>query len=255
MATITLISDLGSKNHNLARFRQRLKREIGGSEFELVTADITRHDVGEAAFVLDSVLDEFEEDTVHIIDVESDMHALGPALAARVKNQWVIAANNGMLSLVRDGLDGVWMENQGWSEKGGTFTLMNTFIPLAQHLILKGSAGLKKAGEIREKAGLTAVITEDSLRGTVIFTDDFGNAVTNITREDFERAIQGRKMQIRLNRNASVNAIQESFGAVSSGELVCTWTSNGYLQVSLNHGHAARLLGLEKNKMVTISFE
>lgn len=255
MATVTLISDLGVDNHDLARFRHRLKKEVLGVDFELITASVARHDVIEAAYVLDDILLDFEQDTIHILDIESDMHEHGPALIARVQNQWVIAANNGLLSLLRHGLDAVFQDSEGYSEKGGTFTLLNTFLPLAQRLVMKGSAGLQKASEINEKAGLTPVITENAIRGTIIYVDKFGNAVSNITREDLERAAANRKMSIRLNRFNRLNTISDHYASVRLGEANCVWTNHNYLQVSIYHGDASRLLGLEKGKMITVEFE
>lgn len=255
MATVTLISDLGVDNYDLARFRHRLKKEMSGVDFEMITASIARHDVVEAAYVLDAVLSDFESDTIHIIDVESDMMRHGPALVARIQNQWVISANNGLLSLLKDGLDGVFEDNEGFSHCGATFSLLNTFLPLAQRLVLKGSAGLKKAGEIKEKAGLAPVITEYAIRGTVIFVDNFGNAITNINQEDLDRACANRKMSIRLNRQNTLSKVSDYYGNVQVGEATCVWTNHGYLQVSLYHGDARRMLGLEKGKMITIEFE
>gem|GEM_PF-418821 len=255
MATVTLISDLGVDNYDLARFRHRLKKEMSGVDFEMITASVARHDVVEAAYVLDAVLPDFEADTIHIIDVESDMEVFGPALVARIQNQWVISANNGLLSLLKDGLDAVFEENEGWSKQGGTFTLLNTFLPLAQRLVMKGSAGLKKAGDIQEKAGLAPIITENALRGTVIYVDNFGNAITNITREDIERAGAGRKMLIHLSRSETLRKISHHYASTQVGDATCVWTNHGYLQVSIYHGDARRLLGLEKGKMITIEFE
>ncbi|HCS19969.1 MAG TPA: hypothetical protein DIW47_05305 [Bacteroidetes bacterium] len=255
MATITLISDLGVDNHHLARFRHKLKKEMPGTDFELITASVSRHDVVEAAYVLDDILLDFEPDTIHIVDIESDMQQFGPALVARVHNQWVIAANNGLLSLLRHGLDAVFQDTEGLSEKGGTFTLLNTFLPLALRLNLKGSAGMKKAAEIMEKAGLTPVITENAIRGTIIYVDSFGNAVSNITREDLERAAAKRKMSIRLNRFNRLHSIADHYASVQLGEANCVWTNHNYLQVSIYHGDASRLLGLEKGKMITVEFE
>ncbi|MDX5320882.1 MAG: SAM-dependent chlorinase/fluorinase [Bacteroidota bacterium] len=232
-----------------------MKKELSGVDFEMITGSITRHDLNEAAYVLDAILTDFEEDSIHIVDVESDMKKFGPALVARVQNQWVISANNGLLSLLRHGLDAVFEENEGWSEKGGTFSLLNTFLPLAQRLVMKGSAGMKKASEIEEKAGLAPTITENAIRGAVIFVDNFGNAVTNITREDLDRAAKGRKLQIHLNRFTRMTQISDHYANVPVGEATCVWTNHDYLQVSIYHGEADRLLGLEKGKMITIEFE
>ncbi|MBI1222021.1 MAG: hypothetical protein GC180_05400 [Bacteroidetes bacterium] len=255
MATLTLISDLGVDNYDLARFRHRLKQELSGSDFEMISASVSRHDVSEAAYVLDAVLMDFEADSIHIVDVESDMKKFGPALVARIQDQWVITANNGLLSLLRHGLDAVFQADEALSAAGGTFTLLNTYLPLAQHLAMKGTAGLKKAVEIHEKSGLLPTITENAIRGTIIYVDHFGNAVTNIAREDLERAAAGRKMNIRLNRFNQLKKISDHYASVEVGEATCVWTSHDYLQVSIYHGDASRLLGLEKGKLITIEFK
>lgn len=255
MTTLTLISDLGAQNHDLARFRNRLKKEMKGVDLEIINAECDRHDLVEAAYILDAVLPDFERDTIHIVDVDTDMHSLGPALMARVNDQWVISANNGFLSLISHTPEHIFHDTEGWSAQGGTFTLLHTFLPLAQRLYTKGSAGLKPAKEIREKAGIAPVISENTLRGTVIYVDKFGNAITNITRDELERVAAGRKMNIRLNRHTGMDKVLSHYGEVQVGMAVCVWTSQGNLQVSLYHGDASRLLGLEKGKMITVDFE
>ncbi|MDX5319644.1 MAG: SAM-dependent chlorinase/fluorinase, partial [Bacteroidota bacterium] len=77
----------------------------------------------------------------------------------------------------------------------------------------------------------------------------------NITREDLDRAAKGRKLQIHLNRFTRMTQISDHYASVPVGEATCVWTNHDYLQVSIYHGEADRLLGLEKGKMITIEFE
>jgi S-adenosylmethionine hydrolase len=100
LAILTLISDIGYNNHDLSRFRLRVRQQLPGAELEIINAAVARHDIAEAAYVLDCVLPDFPPDTVHLVDIRADLNAFGPGLVARVKDQWVIAANNGLLSLL-----------------------------------------------------------------------------------------------------------------------------------------------------------
>lgn len=254
MATITLITDQGTGNPDLARFRYKLRNQLPGLDFELITAEVSRHDVSEAAYIVDSVLKDFLPETIHIVDVESDMHLHGPALLARVNNQWVICANNSLLSLIKHEKEQVWSLNPDVSIAGKTFTLLNTFLPLAVAVHEKDFSKLSPATEIKEKMALAPVITESAIRGSVIFVDYYGNSITNISKEEFDRAAQGRSMKIRINRQTILNTIEEFYGTVKLGEAVCVWTDSGYLQVSIYQGEASRLLGLSKGGMITIDF-
>src|SRR5690606_38626580 len=189
-----------------------------------------------------------------LLDMEADMHQFGPALLAQVKDQWVITANNGFLSLLKNQVGKVFEDASPKSKEGGTFTVPNTYLPLLKQIMETGTTSLQPAGNLQGKAGVIPVVSDTSLGATVICVGQFGNAVANITREDLERVAAGRGVRIRLDRHGSTERIYSFFGEVQVGDMVCVWTRSGHLQVSIYHGDAARLFGLEKGKMITIEF-
>ncbi len=252
MSTVSLISDIGSQSHALARFRMRFKRELPHLELECIKTDVQRGSISDAAFVLDALLPEFPAGTIHIVDVESDLHLFGPALFGKVKNQWVVCANNGLLSLLEEAPEFIAAEQGNWSKEGGVNALLRTFLPMVKHLAQEGGKGLKNFNEVQEKTRVQPVISDNEIRATVIFNDHFGNAVTNLKKLDLDRLANGRKMAIIIGRHDRITRISHSYGEVINGEILASWTEEGYLQIAINHGEAKRLLGLEKGKMITI---
>ncbi len=255
MITVSLISDIGTNSNDLARFKLRFRKQVEGAELEVLKADIDRHKITEAAYIADCMLPEMGKNDLLIVDVESDMLANGPALLAACDDQWIITSNSGFLHMLGDRIGKVYAAPDDWVKQGATFTLLNTYLPLLKHFLKDGVQGLKPFENLKERAGLQPVIEENGMRGTVIYVDNFGNAITNIQRETFEEVRNGRKMLIRLNRHETKDSVVDFYSATGDGEVAVVWTSNGHLQVSIYHGNASRLLGLTKEKMISIKFE
>lgn len=252
MSTVSLISDIGSESHELARFRMRFKRELPDLHLECVKTNVQRGSISDAAFVLDALLPEFPAGSIHIVDVESDLHRFGPALFGKVKDQWVICANNGLLSLLEEAPEFIAAEQGGWSKEGGVNALLRTFLPMVKQLQEHGDKGMKSFPDIQEKARLQPVISDNEVRATVIFNDHFGNAITNLKKEDLDQVAKGKRIAIILGRHDRLTRISQFFGEAEEGDVVATWTEDNYLQIGIYHGDAARLLGLGKGKMITV---
>lgn len=252
MSTISLISDIGFNSHNLSRFRQRFKKVLPGHDLEIIKADISRHDIGEAAYILESILPEFEDGSIHIVDVDPDLFRFAPALYAKIGEQWIITANNGLVSLLADKVSFVASETEGLSDGAGINSLLNTFLPMAKRLLEKGEKGLVEFNELREKSILQPVHTENEIRGTIIYVDGFGNAITNLKKEYLEGIAKGRRLAIVLNRHDRISKIHNYYGEVEPPDLLAVWSDSGHLQISIYQGDAARLMGLRKGKMISI---
>jgi S-adenosyl-L-methionine hydrolase (adenosine-forming) len=91
--------------------------------------------------------------------------------------------------------------------------------------------------------------------GSVIYIDSYQNAITNITRDLYERIGKGRKFEIALQSNHyKLNRINRTYSETSTGELLVLFNSLGLLEVAINKGNAAELLSLTTSSVVRIRF-
>ena len=83
-----------------------------------------------------------------------------------------------------------------------SFPVLDTFIKVAAHLSRNGSLEVigKATNEIRELVELKPVVNAkvDQIVGSVIYVDNYGNVITNITRKLFNEVGKSRKYTILL---------------------------------------------------------
>jgi len=89
----------------------------------------------------------------------------------------------------------------------------------------------------------------------VIYVDDFGNIVTNITRELFEKQRKGRMFEIVARKSQySVNSISNHYNDVVPGGSLALFNDAGYLEIAIHEDSAFRLMNLRLNDIVRIEF-
>lgn len=126
--------------------------------------------------------------------------------------------------------------------------------------------------EINTITDLEAQINDkqNSIKGYVIYIDDFGNCVTNISKEMFETIGNDRAFEI-IFRNKSITNIKKSYSDFATsekfplknfeGERLALFNENNLLEIAIYKsnpktvGAASTLLGLKIRDSITINFK
>ena len=122
-----------------------------------------------------------------------------------------------------------------------TFHGRDIFSPVAAHLSL--GASFSKIGpqiqdpEILPHGGYS--INGSKIRGTVVYTDKFGNLITSIPTE----AVGNRAKAVVTVGEKSIKGISESYSSAEPGEIVAVGGSCGYIEISVNQGRACDIFG------------
>ena len=102
---------------------------------------------------------------------------------------------------------------------------------------------------------LQPVITNQQIRGTIIYIDNYDNAISNISRRLFDQVGQDRHFEISFKRHPALTQLSEDYEEVDIGEPLCLFNRAGYLKIAVNMGKAASLLGLRLEEMIQIDFQ
>ena len=94
-------------------------------------------------------------------------------------------------------------------------------------------------------------MTDKAIIGQVIWIDSFGNLVTNISHEVLE-SLAGRNSVVICAGNAEINHINRSYAESAVGEALAIVGSFNRLEISINQGNAAQILGLNRGDTITI---
>jgi S-adenosylmethionine hydrolase len=263
MPILTLTSDLNTKDYYLAAVKAAAYSRIS----DLIWVDVSNHippfDFAKAAFVLKNVWREFPKETVHIIGISSDWSKDTPYIIVKMEGQYFIGTDNGMFSLLfNEDAEPEWIRTlvlEG--DEDLSFPTKSIFVKAAANIFAQRELDSfsQEVDAYRRRPLPMPVVEPDNIRGMAIYVDAYGNVITNITRELFEREVGQKEFNIVVRRGDSdLNRISRTYGEVPQGEKVALFTSEGYLEIAINHGvegsggGATDLLGIKENDIVRI---
>jgi S-adenosylmethionine hydrolase len=91
-----------------------------------------------------------------------------------------------------------------------------------------------------------------AVKGVVLRADAFGNLMTNLTAEDLPAGVlDGGAIQLTVN-GKQVLKFAQTFAGGGAGEPIAVLGSAGYLEIAVNRGSAARILGANRGAEVTL---
>ena len=256
MAIITLTSDWGQSDYYVAAVKGAILSAIPDANVIDITHNIEPWDIASAAFIIRNCYQNFPEGTIHIIAVETEESAEKPHIALKANGHYFIGTDNDIFSLILGDTpyEAVTIEVIQDSDYF-TFTTRDRFVKVAA-MIAQGRP-FSEIGhpyqEIRKCVTFQPTIDANSIHGIVTFVDSYENLVTNITKELFEKVKNGRKFEIRIGKY-NIGTICRSYTEVAIPDIVALFGTHGFLEIALNHGRAASLLGFSRDSSVDIVF-
>ena len=255
MPIITLTTDFGHNDYYLGALKGALLCANPTVQIIDITHQIRPHNIVQAAYILRNAYPSFPEGTIHLLSVNNFYTSTPCFVALRYNNQYFVAPDNGVLSLIFKDVPKDIYELEYFDKS--TFPLEEVFGKAVAYL--SSDRPFNEIGllldSITEKITYTAVRSSDHLKGTVIHIDHYDNAILNITEDLFRAAGQGRPFQLYFKRTHPITSISQFYGDVAVGEPLCLFNSMGYLEIAINMGKAASLLGLKLEDAIQIDFE
>jgi hypothetical protein len=254
MQIITLTSDFGYRDHSVATLKGKLLNTDRNLNLVDITHDITPYDIEEAAYIFRAAYPSFPKATIHMISVFEFYNGHNRLIFFNRNGHWFIGPDNGLFSLVfPESPTGVFSLQLNLEEP---FPIQNAFARILEAL-LKGIPPEEFAEEIHSitrKLNLKAVVTKGDIRGSVIYFDHYGNAIVNIHKDLFDKVCAGRNFAVYFKRFDPISKLSEHYLDAEIGEPICTFNSQGLLEISVTLGRAEKLLGLKKGDAIQIEF-
>jgi len=251
MSIITLTSDYGYKDYYVAAIKAKIITRIPDVNIIDVSHNISAYNVKEGAFVLKNVFHHFPPGTVHVFSVNEGGHSRdNEFFIVKIKEQFVIGTGKGFITAMGQKPDLIIKLDA----EMGTFPTLDVFIDRAI-AIIQGT-NPEELGTSLDLMGFQTDLhlQQNMIIGAIVYCDNFGNLVTNIHRDDFERTRNSRPFNINFGRE-HVNQISPNYLNVPPSESACLFNSAGYLEIIVSVGNARRLLGLNVGSQVKIDFK
>ncbi|MEJ2595628.1 MAG: SAM-dependent chlorinase/fluorinase [bacterium] len=254
MAIITLISDWGLKDYYVAAVKGKIHKLLPEARVIDITHEIPAFDEEQAAYVLKNAYQSFPDGTIHIIGVNTEESSNHPHIVTQYENQFFIGTDNGIFSLIfeKEPEQVIVLDIPNESDHF-TFSGRDRFVSAAVHLAKGGKISElgEEKGNIESKMLFNPVVNEKSIRGQVVYIDRYENLITNISRTLFREKVKNNKFTISL-RSGQANKIYDAYDDVPPGEIVALFSSDSMLEIAINKGHAASLLGIQRKFPVII---
>ncbi|MBS1635735.1 MAG: SAM-dependent chlorinase/fluorinase [Bacteroidetes bacterium] len=252
MPIITITTDLGYRDPYLAMVKGILYQNLEGMPIVDLATSISKHAHSDAAFALKSAMPFFPAGTIHLVAVKNNnttqtqkelMVDNTRYLLTQYQGQYIMCPDNGLLTLIdKHFLEPVYQLYFD-SPDQHAFYLRDVFtgaaIKLARNTPIEEFA--HETGEYCKLYQFDAYATPGNLSGFVIYEDDFGNMVTNITRDEFNRVVGNKRFAISLPAG-TVTRIYNTYDDVGSGDVVCFFNALGLLEIATNAQPANKLL-------------
>ena len=256
MAIITLTTDWNKNDYYTGTVKGKILSHDSSVNIIDISHQVQPFNLMQAAFIVRNCCFNFPENTVHIIAVNA---ALGPKrslLVFEIKGQIFIASDNGIVGLISgEKPDKIYKVKK--SDKGINFLSLDIFITTTINLIKKVDRDtfLESVSQYDSQIPYRPVIEKNLINGSVIYVDSFSNAITNISKETFEKVGQGKPFEIFIQSNHyKLDKLNSTYSDSVSGELLALFNSIGLLEIAINNGYAADLLNLVINSAIRIKF-
>lgn len=263
MAIVTLLTDFGLEDAYVGIVKGVILTGNPDATLVDVSHGVAPGDVARAAYLLETAYGYFPPGSVHVVVVDPGVGSGRGIVAVEMDGHFFLAPDNGVLTgvLSKGGaVCAVSVENTRYflSTLSRTFHGRDIFAPVAAQL----SKGLdmKVLGPpidckelVRLNRATPAAADDQSILGTVVAVDRFGNLITNIQGQDLYEICGGGTCELKIQIGArTIHGLSDTYASVAPGESLAVMGSTGRLEISINGGNAGEILGAGPGEEVRV---
>jgi len=266
---IALLTDFGTSDPYVGVMKGVMATRCPAARFIDISHDVNPQGVQQAAYLLRSAYRYFPTHTIFLVVVDPGVGTARSPLAVKTDHGLFVGPDNGVFSGVLDEVD-TWQAVVLWPPErlSATFHGRDLFAPVAADLAC-GEA-LNRVGTPTTDIVRTAPlridqVSADTLEGDVIHVDHFGNVVTSIGPFEWEgnRLVLTRKPEVNFEAVQAdvvcgdwrLLGIQATYGFSQPGDVLALINSDNQLELAVNQGSAARLIGAQPGDVVRVRFK
>ncbi len=276
MPIITLTTDFGTKDHFVGAVKGAIYSELQDVKIVDITHQISPFSINEAAYILKNAYQNYPEGTIHIIGVDSEISIENKPIAIQLEKQFFICCDNGILSMITNEIIPEKLVEITIPESNDAkLPILDIFIKVACHIARGGMLEVigKKIEDVKKLYEIQPLVNteQNQIVGTVIYIDNFGNVISNITQNVFHNIGKGRDFEI-IARNYNFTKVYTKYNEIvdfempenkrqDDGKRLAIFNSANYLEISLYRsnlntvGGASSLLGLKYRDNITVRFK
>lgn len=274
---IALLTDFGLTDSYVGVMKGVMLSICPTAQLIDLTHAIEPQNVRQGAYVLLNTLGYMPPQTIYVAVVDPGVGSSRHPIAVKTNRAIFVGPDNGLLSYALKHCEiqeMVVLQNKHYllSTISSTFHGRDIFSPAAAYIA--NGVPLDQLGPSLSKLEWLPPprfeVTPQAVYGEVLDIDHFGNIATSIGRLTWGNndmlvlvpffdpqsepilSIEPERCAVQIN-NHVIDILGLTFAAVSRGSLIALINSAGQLEVAINHGNAARELGVQVGDPVILS--
>jgi hypothetical protein len=275
---VTLTTDWGDRDYFASMVKGLLTSRVPALRIVDLSHSQLWNDILRTVYIVRYGCLSFPQGTVHVIDVgydecaidEDDRSVVQKSVLAVYRGHYFICSNRQILeNAFEEQCDAVVELPMPTGGVAATFLAVQQYCGIVAALfegISIEQLGTPTNPVVHRNYAL-AYCYDDVIEAAVMNIDSYGNANLNISYSEFRDFAAGRRFRIDLilrrdgrdangrgERLVSITGISRHYSDVRMGELLLTVSATGNLQLAINKGSAARLVGLGVNSRCRFVF-
>lgn len=245
---VTLTTDFGAREHFVGVMKGVILSICPDASLVDISHEVQPFEISEGAFLIAQAYRYFPVKTVHVVVVDPGVGSARRPILIEAGGQYFVGPDNGSLAMVYSEAPHkareITASKYFLDPVSRTFHGRDIFAPVAAHLA-KGARPTSFGKVIEDHLKPTFLkadrIAKRTWLGSILHTDRFGNLITNLHMDQFD-GIRVRPFELAIGA-AKLTRLALTYAEVESREAFVIVGSSGYLEVAVNQGSAARLLG------------
>jgi S-adenosyl-L-methionine hydrolase (adenosine-forming) len=253
---IALLTDFGLRDHYVGTMKGVVLGICPDATLVDISHEVAAHDVLGGALELAASYRYFPSGTIFLVVVDPGVGSTRRGVAVDLGEYRFVAPDNGVLSIVLDQSPpqrAAELTDRKYARPtiSKTFEGRDRFAPAAAWLangIELTALGRPASSLVRLDVPLPRA-TDDGVDGEVLRVDRFGNLITNIDAATLVKI--AATVKVRVGRQV-IPGIVSTYADAASGELCALVGSSDRLEIAVNGGSAAAMLGLGRGAVVQL---
>jgi S-adenosylmethionine hydrolase len=262
MSFLTLTTDFGNKDGFVGAMRGVIWSICPEVQIADITHNVPPQDVMSGAIALWRAAPFFPVNTIHIAVVDPGVGTERRPMVAKIGGHYFVGPDNGlftplMLDCERVGGEMIFIhldKPQYWLYNvSHTFHGRDIFAPVAAYLA-KGVSLMDLGTPFTDVVRLTMPQAEkisNGWRAHVTAVDAFGNLTTDLSAS----ALDGRRDVWIKIKGQIIDGLVDSYGYRKPGDLISLIDSEGFIEVAVVNGNAAKTLGAKHGDIVEVGIK
>jgi S-adenosylmethionine hydrolase len=261
MKLITITTDFGNLNGFVGTMKGVIYNITPDAQIVDITHEIPAQDVRTGSIALWRAVPYFPAGTVHVAVVDPGVGTARRPIAAKLGDQFFVLPDNGLITPMLEDAEAAGKEITIVHLDKPEYWLPTVYTTFhGRDIFAPSGAWLAKGVTLQEMGTLITdpmrtplpkpEKTDTGYKANIIVIDVFGNCSTNLR---VSQVPDLSKATLKI-KNETIEGIVPSYGHRKLGDLVAVTDSEGFVEIAVVNGSAARKFGIQLDDPVEVIF-